>query len=98
MQLLVEKSAGWLTGWLFAFSMIGLSGLGIYLGRFLGWNSWDLLMNPDDVFADVAVRVLHPTQHLQTYGVTLMFAGLLCVCYLLFVSVRSTPLADSQTK
>ncbi len=98
MQLLVEKSAGWWLGWLFALSVIGLSGLGIYLGRFLRWNSWDLLTNPDEVLMDVAVRVLYPTQHLQTYGVTLMFAGLLFVCYLMFVAVRPMMQVDSQTQ
>ena len=61
-----------------------LSGLGIYLGRFLYWNSWDLFTNPHEIIADIAGRMLH----LQIYAFTLMFAAFLLVCYLTFVSVQ----------
>ncbi len=71
---------GW--GWLFALGLLGLGGVGIYLGRFLRWNSWDLLLQPKAVLYDVAVRLRYPLSHLQTLGVTLLFAGLLLTCYL----------------
>ena len=64
------------------------TGLGIYLGRFLSWNSWDLIFAPQDVFADVLVRVIHPVRFIQIYGVTLMFAAFLLVCYVTLVSVQ----------
>jgi uncharacterized membrane protein len=56
--------------------------VGIYLGRFLRWNSWDLLLQPKAVLYDVALRLRYPLSHLQTLGVTLLFAGLLLTCYL----------------
>lgn len=86
MQRLVERYLGWLLGWAFVFASLGLCGLGIYLGRFLRWNSWDLLLNPRGVLADIAVRLAHPLDHAQTYGVTLLFAAILFVCYLTFAS------------
>ncbi len=88
MQHVVKSYWGNLASWLFVASSIMLSGLGIYLGRFLQLNSWDLFIKPQRIFMDIAVRVLHPIRYQQTYGVTLMFASLLLVCYLTFVSVR----------
>jgi uncharacterized membrane protein len=40
MQTLVSRRYGWVTGWGFAVFVSGLVGLGIYIGRFLRWNSW----------------------------------------------------------
>lgn len=81
----VEARLGAILGWFFALSVVVLSGMGIYLGRFLRWNSWDLLTQPRAVLYDVAVRLRNPLHHPQTYGVTLLFAGLLGVCYLAVV-------------
>jgi uncharacterized membrane protein len=88
MQSAVKSYIGAIASWLFVAGMVVLSGLGIYLGRFLNWNSWDLFFKPREVFADVLIRVIHPIRNPQIYGVTLMFAAFLLVCYLTFVFVQ----------
>ena len=82
MQTLVRDFTGPAASWLFVAGVAGLSGLGVYLGRFLRWNSWDLLINPQAVLADVLTRLIDPLSHLQTFGVTFFFAAFLLVCYL----------------
>ena len=59
-----------------------LGSLGVYLGRFLRWNSWDVFFSPTAVLADVAVRLLHPLAHRQAYAVTVFLSAFLFVCYL----------------
>jgi uncharacterized membrane protein len=88
MQALVRSYLGRWASWLFVASMVTLSALGIYLGRFLDWNSWDLFIHPRTIVADVLARVLHPISNPQIYGFTLMFAAFLLVCYLTFISVQ----------
>lgn len=44
-RLLVQKLNRWI-GWLFVSAMLFLSSYGIYLGRFIRWNSWDIITNP----------------------------------------------------
>jgi len=74
----VEERFGRVKGWLMAVGSLFLCGFGIYLGRFLRWNSWEVLTDPAGLFLDVADRLLNPTLHLRTYGVTLIFGtGLL---------------------
>jgi uncharacterized membrane protein len=86
MQCLMEHYLGRLLGWGFVLVSLVLCGLGIYLGRFLRWNSWDLLLNPHGVLADIAVRLANPLEHAQTYGVTLRFGAILLVVYLTLAS------------
>ena len=45
-QGIVERNFNPIVGWLFAVVTLVLSGFGIYLGRFLRWNSWDVLTSP----------------------------------------------------
>jgi len=50
-----------------------LCGFGIYLGRFLRWNSWDLLHNPKGLMIDVVTPLLSPFDHKLAWMVTLLF-------------------------
>jgi len=72
----VRERGGELIGWLFVLAITTLSGFGIYLGRFLRFNSWDVLVEPGRVFGALAVRIFDPLDHPQAYGVTFMFAAL----------------------
>jgi len=59
-----------------------LSGFGVYLGRFLRWNSWDVINNPYALGQDIADRVIYPLDHPRTYFVTLSTGFLLSVLFL----------------
>jgi uncharacterized membrane protein len=94
MQRLVDQLAGRLAGRLLVAAAALLCGLGVYLGRFLRWNSWDLLLNPRAVLADVAVMLADPLAHPRTLGVTLMFGALTLVCYLTFTGMTEGTARD----
>ena len=57
MQRVVCRHAGQFWSWAFAVTVMGLSGIGIYMGRVLRWNSWDLVTRPDDI-ADAVLGTL----------------------------------------
>lgn len=77
-QQIVEDRFGKTAGWLTAGGALLLSGFGVYLGRVMRWNSWDVVTDPVGLFRSVADSVLNARLHAHTYLVTLLFgAGLL---------------------
>ena len=86
MQFLVKQYLGAFASWLFVGASLVMSGLGIYLGRFGRWNSWDLFSQPRDVARDILLRLVNPFDNLRFFGFTLLFTAFLLVCYLMFVS------------
>lgn len=59
-----------------------LCAFGIYLGRYQRWNSWDLLLNPYQLFWDTAAVLVHPFAYLGTLGLAVVMAGVLGLGYL----------------
>jgi len=85
---IIRDYVGRLWSWMLVMGIMGLCGLGIYMGRFLRWNSWDIFLYPTDVLSDIGHRLIHPFSHLQAYGVTMLFAAFLFVCYGTFISLK----------
>ncbi|MES2772627.1 MAG: DUF1361 domain-containing protein [Bacteroidota bacterium] len=65
----------------FIASVLLLSGFGIYLGRVLRFNSWDVVTDPFDLLKAIVQRVIFPWQYLRTWGVTILFAAIIWVAY-----------------
>jgi len=62
-------------------SFMFLGSFGIYLGRFLRWNSWDVINQPGNLLEDVGDRFLNPANHPTTWGVTIFMGILLTMIY-----------------
>jgi uncharacterized membrane protein len=58
-----------------------LSAFGIYLGRFLRWNSWDVLTDPYALALDVVRPVLHPFRYDHVWLMTGLLGVLLVSGY-----------------
>jgi len=61
-----------------------MSSFGVYLGRFLRWNSWDVLNNPFGLFSDIVVRLIYPMEYTKTWGVTVLMGLMLNFMYFTF--------------
>lgn len=82
MQRIVARYWGRATSWCFVLLAAGLCGVGIYLGRFERWNSWDLLLNPRAVAHDLVGPLLDPTAHLRPLAMSALFATFFLISYL----------------
>lgn len=58
-----------------------LCGYAIYLGRYLRWNTWDVLVNPAGLLFDVSERLINPAARPQMFATTAMFFVLLTSMY-----------------
>jgi uncharacterized membrane protein len=81
MQEIVTRGVGTIAGWAFVVVVAGLGSFGIYLGRFLRWNSWDLVRRPGLVAGDVLGRVSDPHAQPRLLGFTALFALLFLFIY-----------------
>jgi uncharacterized membrane protein len=58
-----------------------LCSFAIYLGRFLRWNSWNVITSPFGILFDVTDTVLSPSTHPQVFATTASFFLLLGAMY-----------------
>ncbi len=78
---LVERRSGKRTAWLFAIGILVLCAFGVYLGRYLRWNSWDLFTRPNALLGDVYRQLMTSAEYL---GVTIGFSIFFLLGYLTF--------------
>jgi len=81
MQEIVTRGLGTAAGWVFVVVAAGLGSFGIYLGRFLRWNSWDLVRRPGPLADELLGRVTDPASQPRLLGFTLLFALLFLFIY-----------------
>lgn len=84
MQHIVTKRFSRLTGWVFVTASLFLCGFGIYVGRYLRWNSWDVVTNPVALTYDLLERVTNPMLHPRTLGVTVLYMAFLFLVFAFF--------------
>lgn len=80
----VAKLWGKRNSWLFVIVVMLLSGLGIYIGRFLRWNSWDIFGNPLALWQDVYLTLTTPRLLAKMSLITGGLAAILTSIYLVF--------------
>lgn len=78
---LLQRWFGPAVGWLGAAGFLLAGAVGIYLGRFGRWNSWDLLTDPAPIVRSVASALLNPVQNLTAFAIIVLLAGLLSAMY-----------------
>jgi uncharacterized membrane protein len=79
--------------------LLFLGSFGIYLGRYLRWNSWDILQEPFKLFYDIGDNLINPFHHTRTWGMTLFMFIFLSMIYwsFRFVKNRGIGLADKTS-
>lgn len=68
--------------------LLFIGSFGIYVGRFLRWNSWDILTEPFKLMYDIGDRFINPFEHPRTWGMTIFMGLFLNMIYLSFRLVR----------
>ena len=84
---LVSKTWNQVAGWLFVLMVLSLSSFGVYIGRFLRWNSWDLLLNPTVLLRDLADHLLVRGQFLETAVVTVLLTAVFIASYFIIFAL-----------
>ena len=89
-QAIVRRVAGTRYAWLFAFVALALSSVGVYLGRVLRWNSWDVFVRPGALLGELAGVLVDPLAHPRPIAITILFTSFLLASYAIFYSLART--------
>jgi len=66
----------------FIYTIMWLNALGVYIGRYLRFNSWDIVTNPFDLITDILSMMWHPLQHKDVWGMVACFSVFMTLVYL----------------
>lgn len=68
-----------------AFAFVGsimfLNGVGVYLGRYLRFNSWDIISNPFNLFVEIAYLFAHPWENRSGWAMISAFSLMMTIIY-----------------
>jgi len=65
----------------FVFTSICLCGYGVYIGRFLRYNSWDVVTQPLLILFSFLHQVVHPLRNIGVWAFTFVFSLMLSIIY-----------------
>ncbi|GAB4294438.1 MAG: hypothetical protein Kow0068_19300 [Marinilabiliales bacterium] len=75
--------------WLFCIISITSGSFGVYIGRYLRWNSWDIFINPRDIASDIYNIIIEPHNNMAVYGMTIFLSCLIFIAYLSFFYINN---------
>jgi uncharacterized membrane protein len=84
MQDIIHRTFGRLAGWIFVFAISAASSFGIYIGRFVRLNSWDILQDPAETALEILGIVIDPSMRLATF--TFLYTFFFIFVYVLLYS------------
>jgi uncharacterized membrane protein len=86
MHLIWRRVVAPSVAWLGVVCALGLASFGVYIGRFIRFNSWDALLRPRYVADVIRSQVDNPFDHPRMLAALAVLTGFLLVAYLVLYS------------
>jgi len=90
MEMLLKAAKGKFISGLIIFMVMWLNAFGIYLGRFLRFNSWDVLINPFSLSGEIVAIFLNPYDYRYVWIMSFCFAFFMVIIYYTIKKVSET--------
>jgi len=94
MQSIVTRALGRMAGWCFIALVAGLSSFGIYLGRFMRFNSWDVVFQPLKLYHGIGDWASASLANTASFAFPVLFSAFLFITYVMLYGL--THLQPSQ--
>lgn len=91
MHAIVTRRMGWWVGWAFVLFVSILCAIGVALGRFNRWNSWDMLHDPTSILKDIVDLTRSPYVNHTNGWFCVLFSGFFFCLYSMVYSSRHAP-------
>lgn len=73
--------------WMFVLTVAPLTALGVYIGRFYRWNSWDILTNPLALYEDMMEILIGIQENRRLLGMLILISISIFFGYLIVYSL-----------
>jgi len=80
-ELILESVSGRGFSLFIVFIVMWLNAFGIYIGRYLRYNSWDIIMQPFALFREMLELLLHPARNKMEWGMIMVYAMFMTLLY-----------------
>jgi len=91
MQSIVTRMLGRIAGWAFVAVAAGLCSFGIYLGRFLRFNSWDVIAKPGRLAESIGSFAVGQAGQPHHFAFLALFATFLFIAYVMLYALTHLP-------
>ncbi len=81
-ELILEVISGRGFSLFIVFMVMWLNAFGIYIGRYLRFNSWDIITQPFSLFNEMFEVLLHPVRNKMEWGMIMVYAFFMTVLYI----------------
>lgn len=94
MQAVVTRLFGRMLGWCFVALVAALTGFGTSLGRFMRFNSWDVLKRPLTLSKSIGAWVANPASDPSGLAFAMFFAAFFFIAYVMLYALTHLPKPD----
>lgn len=82
MELIIGLDRGPIYSLGLIFAVMWLNALGIYIGRYLRFNSWDIVTDPFNLMIEIGDLIINPLDNWVAWGMTGTYALFMTLLYL----------------
>lgn len=81
MEKIATLKWNWRSEWMFIYPLMFLNAFGVYVGRYLRFNSWDVVTNPFRLAEAVIYLLIHPLRNRFDWSMIFCYAILMTLIY-----------------
>jgi uncharacterized membrane protein len=82
MEKMIQLFFPALNEWQFVYPIMLLNAFGVYIGRYLRYNSWDVLANPFQLTEDIIYLLVHPVRNRFDWSMIFCYSIFMTLIYL----------------
>lgn len=72
------------------FAVMWLCAFGVYIGRFLRYNSWDIITDPFSLGGEILDMIIHPFANEYAWGMTICYSVFMTIIYFTIKKLSET--------
>ncbi len=81
MEMLLKKAKGNLVSGFIICTVMWLNAFGVYIGRFLRFDSWDIIVNPFSLLTEITNIIFNPYDYRYVWAMSICFAFFMIIIY-----------------